>query len=110
MSLPRGLLLSPKIVDNHRLYVLVFKCPHCMKEHSSYVSITPDYYTKDISSNIWYIRINMKEENKALLDIHPSFNNSKDCGWHSTYNWKVKVMILDEHQYRNKETDEWINA
>ena len=46
---------------------------------------------------------------RSILDIHPSFDYSKICGWHSPYDWQVEVMILGPDDVRNSVTKAWLD-
>lgn len=41
------------------------------------------------------------------MHLHPSYDATKLCGWHSSYDWEVKVRVTSEGKYTEEEL-EWL--
>lgn len=99
-----GILCNDGTKEDH----LVFKCPKCGKLHGCFVTRKSEHYHNGFT-NVWSVKESEMSFKRSILDIHPSFNYSKFCGWHSDYNWKVEVMILGPDDIRNPTTEKWLD-
>jgi len=100
MGLIRGLLL----VYEDGLEHLIFKCPHCKQNHGCFVD--PNRYYHNGFTNVWqYQKIS-----DTTLQLHPSFDNSKFCGWHGPYEWQVEIMVVGPGEIRNESTEAFLNT
>ena len=92
--------------------VLEFKCT-CGEIHRIFVwekpfetVQIPDSSGKLHNVNVWGYKLknDIAEIDQALLfdtaELHPSFDNSKECGWHSPPRWTVKVMIVENERQK----------
>ena len=91
-------------------HFLIFKCPGCNNEHG----IDVKENSTGESNNILWWRMKIlnqdKENKKALLEISPSFDASKVCGYHSHGIWNVEAHVLESNEYRDKISEEWLNS
>lgn len=83
---------------------LIFICPKCKKEHSCFVD---KLHYKNDGANVWAYKDSLETMN--VIEIYPSFNNEKKCGWHGPYNWAVEVMKLGKDQRRDVATETWLH-
>ena len=117
----RGLLLFEK---NSDLQVLAFLCDLCKKEHSIFVfegePFVKTFYDKlgknSYQVNIWGYK---KSSNSIIVDqylilehamFHPSFDNSANCGYHSSANWKVEIKTIKDDEVRTDEVNKWLHS
>jgi len=99
-----GILCKDGTKEDH----LIFKCPNCGKSHGCFTTTKPNHYHNGFT-NVWSIKETITGDKRAILDIHPSFDYSKICGWHGPYNWQVDVMILEIDDIRNENTETWLD-
>ena len=78
-------------------------CPKCKRHHGCLVD---NIHYNNGFTNVWAYKISIGEPN--IVELFPSFNNEKHCGWHSEYNWEVEVMHLQNGQIRNEATERWL--
>lgn len=95
----RGLLID----DGTKVRHLIFTCPKCKKQHGCLVDSV--HYHNGFT-NVWAYKRSM--DNEDIIELFPSFNNEKHCGWHSEYNWEVQIMDLQEGQPRTKVHEKWL--
>jgi len=95
----RGLFID----DGTKVHHLIFMCPKCDRTHGCLVD---ECHYNNGFTNVWAYKISAEADN--IIELFPSFDNSKHCGWHGDYNWNVEVMFLQEGQGRNASTEKWL--
>lgn len=90
--------------DGSKTLHLIFVCPECKCLHGCLVD---DIHYNNGFTNVWAYKKSIGED--TIIELYPSFDNSKYCGWHSEYNWSVEVMYLQDGQMRNKATEKWLS-
>lgn len=97
----RGLLIE----DGTQVLHLIFMCPKCNTQHGCLVN---DIHYYNGSTNIWAFKQSVEEDN--IIELFPSFNNEKYCGWQSEYNWSVEIMYLQKGQNRSVAHEKWLRG
>jgi len=97
----RGLLLE----DGTSVLHLIFKCPKCDTLHGCLVD---DIHYNNGSKVVWAYKQSVEEDN--IIELFPSFNNSKQCGWRSEYNWSVEIMYLQKGQAKSMAHEKWLRG
>lgn len=114
----KGLL----IYDGLNEQILTFVCDVCHKDHSIYIA-EGEPYQKEVYNNFNQIQlINVwgyqKSGESIIIDqyllfdnliMHPSFDNSAKCGFHSSANWKCEVKVVKEDQFVTPELENWLH-
>ena len=94
--------------------LLIFICPGCNKEHSIDVTTEASFEKIPLGStetiHVWHYSINKQVNEIATLDITPSFDASKYCGYHGPFNWSIEAMIIPPNRYRNETSELWLNS
>lgn len=96
----KGLLLIYEDGTQH----LIFMCPLCKKHHGCFVD--PNRFYHNGFTNVWQY----KKITENLIELHPSFDNSKFCGWHGPYNWQVQIMTVPPGAYRDDNSEKFLNS
>ncbi len=97
----RGILIE----DGTSVLHLIFMCPKCNTQHGCLVD---DIHYNNGSTNVWAYKQSVEADN--IIELFPSFNCSKYCGWHGEYNWSVEIMYLQKGQVRTMSHEKWLNG
>lgn len=99
----KGLL----VIDfkDQKVNLLVFKCPHCKAKHGALITLgEPFKFTDKI--NVW----SYKFLSDRIIELRPSWNNEKKCGYHSSGTWQIFVKILEPEHHRNLFIELWFDT
>lgn len=67
-----------------------FICPGCNEIHCLYVDLNKSQEIEGL--HIWKYRF--LSEN--TIELTPSYDNSKFCGWHGPYTWNIELVSIEQ--------------
>lgn len=82
----KGVIHSPQ--DWKHQYAC-FKCDHCRQVHCLYIDLNKSEEVEGL--HIWKYRY----IHENTIELTPSYDNSKFCGWHSSYTWQIELVSLE---------------
>lgn len=79
----QGIFYDPENWDNQ---YACFLCPHCNGVHCLYLSKSGAKTVQGL--HIW----GYKWLDDTTIQIEPSYDNSKFCGWHGPFTWQIEII------------------
>lgn len=78
------------IRQGQKLDYACFKCIHCNEVHCLYISQNDPQNLAGLY--VWKYRY----LDKNTIELTPSYDNSKFCGWHGPYIWTIELVSQEE--------------